>query len=423
MTPKDLLGDVAAVVVVKLIARGETGIRLQDITPFSYEPFLLGTAKSPVKPRVILAGVKPAEAKQLAKKTGFSPNQLTGDLELGAEWRNDGTITGPVVLVAFAEEEKLGTFHRFAPVRDQHVYAALCARTEQELSPNQVLAEWWKVLARRDIMRQVSVRRLAEYSLYLGRNNKRLPEAAREGLYILGMLPSRTFFDHPSSAQLQKKFHANRALLARIETLSSTDRNRLSRSLEAVKAGDKEKQQATIGRVLRYNRSGSDDDRKELWAEDILKMLEANKLTTGGKSKGKGKTTTTERAITDAILADDNQEIVRLGERLREELAKPDGDTNPRITIDLVNRDGQATVTVSSPLLALLQRAITPECFGGIFRAQSVDSLDQALDELDRAEFQPFPVTGDKTADARIRSVVAAGYVENDLLTTWESAN
>ncbi len=274
------------------------------------------------------------------------------------------------------------------------------------------------MLNRKDIMRQVSVRRLAEYVLYLRQNNTRLPEAAREGLYILGMLPSRTFFDHISAGQLQKKFHNNRALLARIETLSNSDRSRLSRSLASLAGADREKHQATIGRVLRYNASGSDADRKELWAEDVLRMLEANR---SSSKKSKSKTTTTERAVTDAILADDDQEIVRLGERLREELAKPhDDDKTVKLTIDLLNSDAQAVVTVSIPLLGLLQRAITSDYLGGVFSSTSIDSLDQMLDELDRADFQPFPVKGEKTADSRIRAVVEAGYIESDLLTTWQ---
>jgi hypothetical protein len=269
-------------------------------------------------------------------------------------------------------------------------------------------------------MRQLSVRRLAEYLLYLDSNKQRLPDAAREGLYILGLLPSHTFFDHASPNQLLKHFHSNRQLLSRIETLSNTDRNRLSRSLETLSGSEKAKLQTTIGRVLRYNRSGSDEDRRELWAEDILRMLEANKPNGSTKARGKG-TTTTERAASEAIFADDEEEIVQLGQRLREELSKQEEEPSPRITIDLLNQEGQAVVPVSSPLLSLLRRSITPECFGGVFRSFTVDSFDQALDELDRAEFQPFLVSGDKTADARIRAIVGNGYVEPDMLTTWET--
>ena len=146
-------------------------------------------------------------------------------------------------------------------------------------------------------MRQVSVRRLAEYILYLHSNKQRLPDAAREGLYILGLLPSHAFFDHASPIQLLKSFHTNRQILSRIETLSNTDRNRLSRSLESLSGAEKANLQATIGRVLRYNRSGSDEDRRELWVEDILRMLAAN--TPVGSAKPRTTTTTTtERAGT-----------------------------------------------------------------------------------------------------------------------------
>jgi len=52
-----------------------------------------------------------------------------------------------------------------------------------------------------------------------------------------------------------------------------------------------------------------------------------------------------------------------------EELAKQERN-RAQDTIDLVNhREGQAVVPISSPLLSLLKRSITPECFGGIFVA------------------------------------------------------
>ncbi len=108
MTPADVLGETAGAVTVGLMAQGETGIRLQEITPFSYEPFLAAVAQSAFTPRVILAGIKASETRRLAKHTGIVSGQLTGDLDVGTTWRNDVKINDPIVLVAFAEEEKLG---------------------------------------------------------------------------------------------------------------------------------------------------------------------------------------------------------------------------------------------------------------------------------------------------------------------------
>ena len=316
----------------------------------------------------------------------------------------------------------MGTFHRFAPIKDHNLYEALCLRAEKNLSPNQSLAEWWTVLRKKaEIRRQISVRRLAEYCLLLQENRNRLPEAAREGLYLLGMLPSRSFFGRPSEKEYQRDFNANRALLARIETLSSTDRNKLSKSLDAIKEKDREKHQTTIGLVLMYNRTGLDKDRKNLWAEDVLQMLEANKLGAGTKTKAKQQSTTTERAVAEAMFADDSEEIVQLGEKLREELDKPEDELSARITISLANQDVQASVQVSTPLLGMLRRAITPTCLGGIFRSPASESLEQALDDLDRAVFQPFELEGEKTADARIKLIVEHGYVEKGLLSAWQT--
>jgi hypothetical protein len=68
MKPKELLGEVAAEVVCAQIRRGETGLRLLEVTPFEYAPFLCSLVRSKVYPRVVLAGVKAAEAKQLVTK-------------------------------------------------------------------------------------------------------------------------------------------------------------------------------------------------------------------------------------------------------------------------------------------------------------------------------------------------------------------
>lgn len=257
MTSMELLGEIAGACVLELIARGETGIRLQETTPFSIGAFLESIVGSAAHAHVIVAGITPQELRTLSKASGFPIKQMTGNLEVGTEWRNSEQFDGPVVLVAFAEEEKLGTFHRFTPIKDHNLYETLCIRAQRDLSPNQSLAEWWTVLRKKaDIRRQISVRRLAEYCLLLQDNKNRLPDAAREGLYLLGMLPSRSFFGHPSEREYQKDFNANRALLARIETLSNTDRNKLSKSLDTIKERDREKHQTTIGLVLMYNRTG-----------------------------------------------------------------------------------------------------------------------------------------------------------------------
>jgi hypothetical protein len=70
--PSDLLGDVAAEVVCALIGKGETGMRLLETTPFDYDPFLRALVGRNAHPRVVLAGVKAAEVKQLAARNRFS---------------------------------------------------------------------------------------------------------------------------------------------------------------------------------------------------------------------------------------------------------------------------------------------------------------------------------------------------------------
>lgn len=96
MTSLELLGEIAGACVVDLIAKGETGLRLQETTPFSTETFLRAIGGSSGHAHVILAGAKPQELRALSKASGFPIKQLTGDLEVGTEWRNSETFDGPV---------------------------------------------------------------------------------------------------------------------------------------------------------------------------------------------------------------------------------------------------------------------------------------------------------------------------------------
>ena len=137
----ELLGDVAGEVVCTFVRKGETGMRLFETTPFEYYPFLSSLAQSNVpsrRARWSEAGRSeaPCSEKQVPA------DSLNGDLQLGTSWRNDPTLLDPVVVVSFAEE-RLGTFHRFAPVKDQHLYQTLCERARKDLAPNKALIDWW----------------------------------------------------------------------------------------------------------------------------------------------------------------------------------------------------------------------------------------------------------------------------------------
>ncbi len=118
------LGEIAARVVRNLIDRSHPGIRLQNVTAFSPEAFLKHLNSDP-RPRVAVAG---GSARDLARKTNFPEALLTDDLSQATEWRNDNKVTGTVVVIAFGEEERLGSFHRFTEIRDRDLYPVVSTK-------------------------------------------------------------------------------------------------------------------------------------------------------------------------------------------------------------------------------------------------------------------------------------------------------
>lgn len=410
----EFLGDVAAQVVRLLIERGHPGVRLQNVTTFSPETFLRHFSSDP-RPHVAIAGFS---ASDLSRKAKYPIKLLTSDLAEATEWRNDPRITETVVVIAFGEEERLGSFHRFTEVRDRDLYDQICQLASDTLCPNKVQNDWWSVLKKADVRRQLSVYRLASYVLYLQSRPKHIPDASREGLFHLGLLPAKEFFEHASPVQLFQNYKANRQLINRIEVLSNSDRDRLNRGAEAADSSERSQLLDTLGKVLKYNRSGSNEDRQLLNAEDVRALFEARKKASTKPSSGRS--VTTERAGVDAILDGDDEELTQLGEKLRETIREFSENETPTISIDLSNRTEQATTKIPPPLVRLLNRAITPTCFGGKFTVANAESLEDALDEIDNAEFSPFLLDAEKSCQTMLKRIAEAKWIEPEVFRRWE---
>lgn len=408
------LGETVGKVVRALIERRHPGIRLQNVTTFSPETLLRHLNKEP-RPRVAIAG---GAVGHLIRKTKFPAALLTADLSEATEWRNDPRVNETVVIVSFSEEERLGSFHRFTEVRDRELYQEICETAFAEVCPNDVQTNWWRVLGRPEVRRQISVYRLAAYFLFLQAKPKKIPDASRDGLYLLGLLPSKEFFEHPTPAQLLRNLNNNRHLTNRIEILNNADRDRLNRGVDVADAKDRPRLLATLGKVLKYNRSGSDADRAALVAEEVRELFEARKNAPKTKSQ---KVIPIERAGVDAILQGDEKELIQLGKKLRETIDGFEEDETPYVTLDLANRSEQVMAKIPPPLVRLLTRSVTPELFGGRFKFETADTFDEALADIDNADFAPFGLEGDKSCQTLLERVIEAGLIEPEILDRWKA--
>jgi hypothetical protein len=408
------LGEIVGKVVRGLIERGHPGVRLQNVTAFNPET-MLGRLNTDPRPRVAIAGRAVAD---LARKAKYPAALLTADLSQATEWRNDPKVTDTVVVVSFAEEERLGSFHRFAEVHDRELYQQICETALEEVCPNDVQTTWWRVLAKPEVRRQISVYRLASYLLHLKARPKKIPEASRDGLYLLGLLPSKEFFEHPTPAQLLRNLNANRLVTNRIEILNKADRDRLNRGVELADPKERPRLLATMGKVLKYNRSGSDADRATLLAEEVRELFEARKSAPKAKTQ---KVIPIERAGVDAILHGDEKELVQLGKKLRETIQGFDEDETPHVTLDLTNRSEQVSAKIPPHVVRLLTRAVTRDVFGGRFKFTNADSFDEALGNIDNAEFAPFGLEGDKSSQTLLKRVIDAGFIEPEVFDRWQA--
>ncbi len=413
---ESFIGEVAAGVVRRLIDRGHPGVRLQNVTGFSPASLLHGLRNLKPVPRVAVPG---GDAASLVKASKYPQDALTTDLAVATEWRNDPKVQDSVIVVSFGEEERLGSFHRFTEVRDRDLYQEICEIAFATVCPNEVLKRWWQVLERTDARRQISVFRLASYLLYLKGRPGQIPEASREGLFHLGLLPSREFFENSTPAGLKRSFNANRLLINRIEVLGNADRDRLSRSIEAVKPTQRQKYQEILGRIFKYNRSGTDEDRQVLLAEDVRSLFEPKK-TSSSLSKTP-RVVPIERAGVDAILHGDDQELEDLGRKLKETIDAFEENETPTVTLDLTNRSEQASAKIPPALVRLLNRCVTPDKFGGVFKFPNSDNFDAVLGDIDSAEYTPFCFDREKSFHTLLTRVIDLGIIEPEVMDRWDA--
>ena len=163
-----------------------------------------------------------------------------------------------------------------------------------------------------------------------------------------GLLPSKGFFERSTPAELLRSFNANRQLINRIEILSNADRDRLGRGVDSASDAERPRLLATLGKVLKYNRSGDDGDRAVLLAEDVRALFEAKKTSTTTKGS---RPVPIERVGIDAILHGESEELAHLGEKLRETLKTFEENETPSVAIDLSGRSARI-VKVSSLVVA-----------------------------------------------------------------------
>lgn len=169
---------------------------------------------------------------------------------------------------------------------------------------------------------------------------------------------------------------------------------------------------------MKYNRSGSDQDRAALVAEDVRALFEARKSSTRPKAQ---RVIPIERAGVEAILDGDDQELTQLSKKLRETIRGFEEDETPNVTLDLTGRTEQASAKIPPPLVRLLSRAITPEVFGGRFKFPNADSFDAALGDIDNAELVGFTLEGEKSFQTLLKRIIELNLIEPEVQERWDS--
>jgi hypothetical protein len=412
------LGKVVAKAIQKHLEVGRSDLRLIDVSEFDIPSMLREVARlcDPL-PKIAIAG---EDVRDLVRASGYPRNLITGSLSTAASWRNDSDAVHPRIVIGSSDDEKLGTFHRYTPITDHFLFQSICdqAINDSGVCPNDVLRLWWRVLGSATISRVVSVQRVARYFLAISESGDDAPVASREALYLLGLFRSELFFDGATHATLVRNFRTNQSLVERVESLSGRDRDRLSAAIDNATAAELPARRQAIEAVLRYHRSGSDADRAAIVYENVVDLFRSS-------SRGVGPARTArnvgaERAGAHAALAMDDDSLKELGSRMRESIDACVESEEGVATFEAMGSSGNVTVRVPIALLNLLNRAVTPTVFGGVFEAPAVATLDLAIADAGACGFRAFDVSDPHGFQALLDGAVAAGLIESEVRECWD---
>lgn len=412
------LGKVVAKAIEGHLGVGRSDLRLIDLSEFDLPSMLREVTQlcDPL-PKIAIAG---EDVRDLARASGYPRNLITGSLSTAASWRNDSDALHPRIVIGCSDDEKLGTFHRYTPITDQLLFQIICARAidDSGVCPNDVLRLWWRVLGSATISRVVSVQRLARYFLAISESGGDVPVASRDALYLLGLFRSELFFDGATHATLVRNFRTNQSLVERVESLSGRDRDRLSAAIDNATGAQLTARRQALEAVLRYHRSGTDADRAAIVYENVVDLFRSSNRGVGPARTGRN--VGAERAGAQAALAMDDDSLKELGSRMRDGIDTCVESEEGAATFEAVGSSGNVTVRVPIALLNLLDRAVTPTVFGGVFEAPAVATLELAIADAGACGFRAFEVSDPHGFQVLLDRAVIGKLIESDVRECWD---
>ena len=381
-------------VLVRLVNKREVaqeyGVSILNISAFDYVDFVNSISPSR-KVEFFFLGFTSDDIEKLENDLPENENySYSFSIEAAEESRNSGDESiFRIFLIRRAEIEKLSSLRWFPEITVDMVYNESCDLVQKTLSgTNSVIESLIKALKRKTVRNILGFERVIAYLDGLcSATLDELPAVLKDTYYKLGLLQDKTIDQgNPTTDEIVGKIKHNHEIVEKIGNLEQAERQCIT-NYYASGVGDKK-----IPRmILQFYSKKNTELLAKMELSQVEECLKAAKKKPGGDKPKPSKKSTTIKAtaLASQLIFDDNQQqICDVLEQLETDIDKrPNIGKRESIEVDV---DGIKLQIKAEPITEKIASELTDENdFGGIIYAD-VNSPDEAINDIDKYEFEPF---------------------------------
>lgn len=351
---------------------------------------------------------------------------LTTDPAAANRWRNDADVRrgAAVFVLAAGQTAKLNSLRsalQLVTAADLR-RAAVQRSIEAMRSPER--EQLWRLFGARTA--DIPTSKLLDFAASIeGATHSQLPDAERDNLWRIGLVPSNALLAANGPAAAEKALAKTAETLARLRDLATDDRDRLAKMLK--EGGTQEKDLAK--RVLRYANTLKDEDLADLTEESVREALRWSSRPARApvereedeeaNSRKERRAQDSDELAAEMLLRGDTQGLREVRRQLHEANNREDDDEAPRVKI------GRQKIHIRHKpglrqSLGAFDRLVTSEIWGGLLTTDAEDPI-AALKRIndDDCQIEPFKPSAERGIEETLRLAVERSLVAEDTLRRW----
>lgn len=410
---RDIIGEAIGIEIAEQLKTNTLGVTVNIGADFAPEACLDSLAEqTDYNIGLVFDGVVDDEViDQLDDEFGNEGIHVDNEVGTSIEWRNnedtghswDGShVPDRIVVVVQQEPAKINSLHRFEKVPAGRIRRQIASvmKSREPFNSNDPSAAVWTALEG-NFGDNFSIPTVANYAAAVDPdkydNNREAIKALGEELAALRLLPDSSLTD--SVDEVQERLENNLDLINRLTNISSTDEERLTKSVLNAENETERDDRANIITAIRDFQRGNQDRLAELEYKTVEDLLSTSIRSGGGRPKYTDPTTTTLDSIAGNLSDEESSGFEEAIESFDDELEDAFEKNESTVRIEYGDNNWlRVSEGVDEDLWEFLKEFTGDSSFGGII--EDTESLDEAIKEFNSHPTRIFnPESEESTFD------------------------